>query len=166
MSSIRVERVRELLKRELGEIIRRELPLDQGGLIVVNDVDVSADLQLATVYAGVIGTARQRKEALALLEQNRKRIQGWVGRAVVLRYTPQLRFVLDGSIERANPRGHGVRKTRSRRSQAVFQTAPAFPFAFGRAPESRSRQPCASWVQRNRLDLGPCGLVLAVSSSG
>ncbi|MSU61758.1 MAG: 30S ribosome-binding factor RbfA [Pedosphaera sp.] len=102
MPSIRVERVRELLKRELGEIIRRELPLSKAGMIIVNDVDVTKDLQLATVYAGVIGTAQQRRDAISLLEQHRKRIQCMVGRAVVLRYTPQLRFVLDESIERGN----------------------------------------------------------------
>jgi len=102
MPSIRVERVRELLKRELGEIIRRELPLSEAGLITVNDVDISKDLQIATVYVGVVGTPQQKKNALSLLEQSRKRLQGLVGRAVVLKYTPQLRFELDESIERGN----------------------------------------------------------------
>jgi ribosome-binding factor A len=102
MPSIRVERVRELLKRELGEIVRRELPLSEAGLITVNDVDISKDLQIATVYVGVVGTAQQRKNALSLLEESRKRLQGLVGRAVVLKYTPQLRFELDDSIERGN----------------------------------------------------------------
>jgi ribosome-binding factor A len=102
MPSIRVERVRELLKRELGEIIRRELPLSEAGLITVNDVDISKDLQMATVYVGVVGTPQQKKRALSLLEQSRKRLQGLVGRAVVLKYTPQLRFELDQSIERGN----------------------------------------------------------------
>ena len=102
MASIRVERVRELLKRELGEIIRRELPLSEAGLITANDVDISKDLQIATVYVGVVGTAQQKKNALSLLEQSRKRLQGLVARAVVLRYTPQLRFELDESVERGN----------------------------------------------------------------
>ncbi len=100
--SIRVQRVRELLKRELSEIIRRELPLSETGLITVNDVDIAKDLQLATVYVGVVGTAQQKKQALARLNQSRKQIQGLIGRAVVLKYTPLLRFVLDSSIERGN----------------------------------------------------------------
>ena len=100
--SIRVQRVRELLKRELSEIIRRELPLSEVGLITVNDVDISKDLQVATVYVGVVGTAPQQKEALARLEHSRKQFQGMIGRAVVLKYTPQLRFALDDSIERGN----------------------------------------------------------------
>jgi ribosome-binding factor A len=102
MPSIRVERVRELLKRELGEIIRRELPLSEAGLITVNDVEISNDLQIATVYVGVVGNEKERENALTLLEQSRKRLQALVGRAVVLKYTPQLRFVLDDSVERGN----------------------------------------------------------------
>jgi ribosome-binding factor A len=100
--SLRLERVRELLKRELGEIIRRELPVNDVGLISVNDVIVASDLHSATVFVGVFGGADKQKRALELLDQNRKRIQGMVANAVILKYTPQLRFVLDESIERGN----------------------------------------------------------------
>lgn len=100
--SLRLERVRELLKRELGEIIRRELPMEEAGLVTVNEVGVAADLKSATVFVGVIGTAEQRKRAGALLEKESKRIQSLIGRAVVLKYTPHLKFVIDESIERGN----------------------------------------------------------------
>ena len=100
--SLRLERVRELLKRELGEIIRRELPVNEAGLISVNDVIVASDLHTATVFVGVFGNADKKKRAIELLDQNRKRIQGMVANAVILKYTPQLRFVLDDSIERGN----------------------------------------------------------------
>ena len=53
--SLRLERVRELLKREIGELIRRELPVGQVGLINVNDVNVAANLHTATVFIGVLG---------------------------------------------------------------------------------------------------------------
>jgi ribosome-binding factor A len=102
MSSLRVQRVQELLKRQLGEIIRRELPLGDGAIITVNDVEISKDLQAAAVYVGIIGNETQVKKGMDLLHQERKRIQGLVGRAVILKYTPQLRFVLDESISRGN----------------------------------------------------------------
>ena len=102
MSSLRLERVRELLKREIGEIIRREIPVDEAGLITVNDVHVSSDLHSASVYVAVLGNAQQQKKALAELEKHRKRIQGLVGKAVILKYTPQLRFLIDQSIEQGN----------------------------------------------------------------
>ena len=100
--SLRLERVRELVKRELGEVIRREIPLDQAGLVTVNDVVVASDLHTATVYIGIVGDASKRKRALELLHENRKRIQGLLGHAIVLKYTPHLRFVVDESIERGN----------------------------------------------------------------
>ena len=102
MSSVRVQRVRELLKRQIGEILRRELQPNDGAMMTVTDVDVTKDLQSATVFVGIIGSEGQRKQGMELLQKERKRIQGLVGRAVVLKYTPQLRFVLDESISRGN----------------------------------------------------------------
>jgi ribosome-binding factor A len=102
MSSLRLQRVRELLKREIGEVIRRELPMEQTGMITVNEVTVSSDLHSATVYVGILGNAEQKKRGFAELNQHRKHIQGLVGHAVILKYTPTLRFVLDESIAEGN----------------------------------------------------------------
>jgi ribosome-binding factor A len=102
MPSLRLQRVRELLKRAIGETIRREFPVSEAGLITVNDVDVAGDLKSATVYISILGNADQQKRGFNLLEQHRKRIQGLVGRSVVLKFTPTLRFVLDDSVVRGN----------------------------------------------------------------
>ena len=102
MPSLRLQRVRELLKREIGEVVRREFEVSEVGLISVNDVDVSGDLHSAVVFVSTLGNADQQKRAMTLLERNRKRIQGLVARAVVLKYTPTLRFLRDDSIERGN----------------------------------------------------------------
>jgi len=100
--SLRLQRVRELLKREIGEVIRRELPVAEAGLININDVMVSADLHSALVYVGIFGTPEQKKRGEAMLRKQRKRIQGMVGKSVVLKYTPQIRFIVTDSIERGN----------------------------------------------------------------
>ena len=102
MPSLRLQRVRELLKREIGEIIRREIPVGEAGLITVNEVNVSSDLHTATVFIGILGNADQQKKGLAELNHHRKRIQGMVGKAVILKYTPQLRFMIDESVEQGN----------------------------------------------------------------
>src|SRR5882672_11448496 len=95
MPSLRLQRVRELLKREIGEAIRREFHVSEAGLITVNDVDVSGDLHSAVVFISILGKPDQQKRGLALLAQHRKRIQGLVGRAVILKYTPTLKFVME-----------------------------------------------------------------------
>ena len=102
MQSLRHQRVRQLLRREIGEVIRREIPVADAGLITVNDVGVAGDLQSATVFVGIIGTADQKRKGFALLQKTRLRIQDLVGRAIVLKYTPRLRFVMDDSVKRGN----------------------------------------------------------------
>ena len=102
MLSLRLQRVRELLKREIGEVIRREIPVSEAGLVSVNDVDVAGDLKSATVFISIFGNADQQKRGLALLTQHRIRIQRLMSRAVVLKYTPKIRFVADDSVVRGN----------------------------------------------------------------
>src|SRR5213083_2141636 len=102
MPSLRLQRVRELLKREIGEVIRREFEVSEVGLITVNDVDVSGDLHSAMVFISILGTPEQQKRGFSLLVRHRRRIQGLVSRAVVLKYTPTLRFIMDDSVVRGN----------------------------------------------------------------
>src|SRR5437870_2901917 len=102
MPSLRLQRVRELLKRAIGEAIRREFEVSQAGLITVNDVDVTGDLHSAVVFISILGSVEQQKRGIALLSRHRRRIQGLVARAVVLKYTPTIKFKLDDSVVRGN----------------------------------------------------------------
>jgi ribosome-binding factor A len=102
MSSLRLQRVRELLKREIGEAVRREFHVSEAGLITVNDVDVAGDLRSATVFISILGNPDQQKRGFQLLNEHRVRIQGFIGKAVVLKYTPKLKFAFDDSIVRGN----------------------------------------------------------------
>jgi ribosome-binding factor A len=102
MPALRHERVRELLKREIGEAIRREFHVNEAGLISVNDVDLAGDLKSAVVFISIFGNPVQQKRGLQLLTDNRTRIQGLVARSVVLKYTPTLKFIFDDSIVRGN----------------------------------------------------------------
>ncbi len=102
MSSHRLLRVRELLKREIGEAIRREIPIDEAGLVTVNDVEVSGDLRQASVFISIMGSPEQQKKGLQLLQNHRPRIQDHLAKAVILKYIPRLRFVVDDSVMRGN----------------------------------------------------------------
>ena len=102
MPSLRLQRVRELLKREIGEAVRREFHVSEAGLITVNDVDLAGDLKSATVFISILGNPDQQKRGFQLLNEHRVRIQGFIGRAVVLKYTPKLKFAFDDSIVRGN----------------------------------------------------------------
>ena len=102
MSNLRQERVRELLKRAIGEAVRREFNVSEAGLISVNDVDCTGDFKAAVVYISILGSADQQKRGLALLTEHRVRIQSLMAKAVILKYTPTLRFVVDDSLVRGN----------------------------------------------------------------
>ena len=102
MPNLRHERVRELLRRAIGEAIRREFNVSDVGLITVNDIDVGGDLKSAVVFITILGNAGQQKRGLQVLEENRIRLQGLVAKSVVLKYTPTLKFIVDDSIVRGN----------------------------------------------------------------
>ena len=102
MASLRLQRVRELLKREIGEAVRREFHVSDAGLITVNDVDVAGDLKSAVVFVSILGNADQQKRGFQLLTEHRARIQSLVARSIILKYTPALKFVFDDSIVRGN----------------------------------------------------------------
>jgi ribosome-binding factor A len=94
----RLLRVNELLKRELSSIITREISFD-GALVTLNHVDVTPDLKHAHAYVSVFGKENQAV-AMEKLEEHRVILQTALARAVTLKYTPQLVFHLDDSIER------------------------------------------------------------------
>ena len=102
MSNLRHERVRELLKRAIGEAIRREFHVNDVGVITVNDIDVGGDLRTAVVFISILGSDGQKKHGLHELEKNRIRIQGLVAKSVILKYTPTLKFLVDDSLARGN----------------------------------------------------------------
>ncbi len=95
----RLERVNELLRRELGELITRDVRFE-APLVTLQQVDVTPDLKHAHVYVSVIGAEAARRQAIATLHDARVTLQRDLSKRVVLKYTPQLHFKLDDAIER------------------------------------------------------------------
>ena len=94
MSNRRIERVSELAKQQIGEILQR-LNLTDCGFVTVTSAEISPDLQDGRVYVSVIGTADQKQRALKGLEHAHSRIQHELSRRIILKYTPRLKFLLD-----------------------------------------------------------------------
>lgn len=97
----RLDRVNELIKRELTDCIRRDLTF-QAKLVTVQEVSITPDLKHAHIYIGVIGTDAEAHAALAQLHEAHGRLQREVSRRVILKYTPQFHFKLDTSGERGD----------------------------------------------------------------
>lgn len=95
----RLERVNELIKRELGELINREVTFE-ATLVTVQQVDITPDLKHAHVFVSVMGNEAQTRAALSKLHDSRSHLQHLLSKRVILKYTPHLHFKIDDSIER------------------------------------------------------------------
>jgi ribosome-binding factor A len=95
----RLVRVCEVLKREIGVIIRRELEFDNT-LVTVSDVDITPDLKQAHIFISALGSAAGRRKAMEALESHRVMFQTELSRRVQMKHTPHLNFRLDDAIER------------------------------------------------------------------
>lgn len=95
----RLDRVNEVMKRELGELLRREFTFT-AKLVTVQQVDITPDLKQAHVYISIIGLPSEQREAMAQLHDKRAALQQDLSKRVVLKFTPQLHFHLDETVER------------------------------------------------------------------
>lgn len=101
-TSQRQERVAQQIRRELGDLFREGLKDDRLGetLMSVTDVRLTKDLSVATVYVSVLGDEEEQETAMSVVDRATSYIRKEIGQRIQLRHVPELRFVLDHSLER------------------------------------------------------------------
>jgi ribosome-binding factor A len=97
MSSQRIERVNELMRRELGPVILRLATGVDVSTITVTRVDTAPNLRTARVLVSIRGDEEARTETMRCLRHIRADMQEHIGRHLNLKYTPVLRLVEDAS---------------------------------------------------------------------
>ncbi len=102
MANPRAARVADQMRDELAQLIR-ELKDPRIGFVSIVKVEVSGDLRHAKVYVSVMGSEQQKKQTMKGLQSATGYLRSELGRLIRLRYTPELHFELDESIE------HGTR---------------------------------------------------------
>ncbi|MCK4261641.1 30S ribosome-binding factor RbfA [bacterium] len=100
MVSRRVERVATAIKEEVSRIIQEEVKDPRIGFITITDVELSRDLRHAKVFISVYGDESEKEKALKGLSSAAGFIRREVGKRVKLRYTPEIVFKWDRSIEK------------------------------------------------------------------
>ena len=100
MASYRLDKVREMLLRELADIIPR-LRDPRVGFVTVMDVEVTRDLKRATMYISVVGDDDAKREATEALESALGYIRREVAKRIALRHVPEFAVVYDDTSERA-----------------------------------------------------------------
>ncbi len=95
----RIDRVNEQLKKEIGQIIDQNLKNPNiTGLISVTKVKTSSDLKHARIYISLIGS-KSKKNTLEGLKNATGFIRCEIAKRINLRYTPELVFEIDDSME-------------------------------------------------------------------
>lgn len=98
--SRRTEKLREFIKEQVGQIIQQQLKDPRIGFVSVTDAEVSMDLRHARVFVSVLGDEDAKAATMEGLHSAQGYIRGELGRRLQMRFTPEIAFELDDSIER------------------------------------------------------------------
>jgi ribosome-binding factor A len=98
----RTERVAELIREELSEILRQDVSDPRIGFVSITQVGVSPDLETARVYVSILGDENQKKDCMRGLQSATAFIRGKLGRLLELRTVPEIKFVRDDSLEKGS----------------------------------------------------------------
>lgn len=98
MSQYRLERLKGQMREELSDIIRG-MKDPRIGFVSVTGIELSGDHRHVKAFVSVMGSEEERADTLKVLDNATGFIRSEVGRRIQLRYTPELIFRLDDSIE-------------------------------------------------------------------
>lgn len=101
MKPHRLQRVRQLIKTEIMNLILHEVKDPRIGFVTISDVDVSKDLRHARVYFSTLGDKQDREKTQEGLNSAAPYFRSMLAKNLDLKFTPELQFLFDDSFERA-----------------------------------------------------------------
>ncbi|MDY6311000.1 MAG: 30S ribosome-binding factor RbfA, partial [Cyanobacteriota bacterium] len=99
--TLRNERVRKELMRDISEILRKEIR-GLRGVVSIIDVEVSHDNSFARVIYSVLGSKEDIEHTKEVIEKSTPKIRYNVGKQLRLRLTPELKFVYTNGLEESS----------------------------------------------------------------
>ncbi len=115
-SPYRVNRVKEMLRRELSDIIQH-LGDPRVLMLTVVDVELTRDLKSATVFVSVLGDPEQQEAAMSGLQQALGFVRREVAKRVSMRQVPEFSLVYDRTPERAARVGALLNQAKAERDE-------------------------------------------------
>ena len=100
MSEARAKRVAEAVRMEIADLLTKGLKDPRIGFVSIMDVRVSSDLRYANIYVSLMGSESEKKSSLVGLRNSSGWIRKHLGKHLRLRYTPELRFFEDTTLDR------------------------------------------------------------------
>ena len=97
--SLRNERVRKEMMREVSDIIRKEIRGLEGVVSIV-DAEVAHDNSYAKIIYSVLGSPEQIEKDKIIMEKNTGKIRYEIGKRIRLRITPEIKLVFSDGLEK------------------------------------------------------------------
>ena len=89
------------MRHILGNLFISEIFIPEAGLLTVTQVKVTDDMKLAKVYLSFLENKKPIEDVLTIFSDKKNLIRYHVGKKIALKYTPQLRFYHDNTLEYA-----------------------------------------------------------------
>lgn len=97
--SARQAKVAALVQKIVSELLFRRVKDPRIGFVSIVKVDVPRDISQAKVYVSVLGTGDEKEKTMEGLRSAQGLIRSEVGKALGMRHSPEILFVLDEGIE-------------------------------------------------------------------
>jgi len=97
----RSQRVSDLLRKEIADIIMYKLKDPRIGFITVTGVDVTDDIKIARIYVSILKD-EERKTTIEILNSAKSFIRSELSKRLRMKFIPSIEFKLDTSIEYGN----------------------------------------------------------------
>ena len=97
----RTVRLDEQFREEISKLLMKGLKDPRIGFVTISRVEITNDLSYAKVYISVLGSDREKAASLIGLRNSAGFIRTYLGKALKIRKSPQLSFVLDESLDHA-----------------------------------------------------------------
>ncbi len=99
----RTERVGNVIQRDLGEFVQRELSDPRLAFLTFSRVEITPELSQAKVFVSVMAGEKETQETMAALADHAGRMRTYLSKRLKTRTVPRLHFVLDKNLD------HGFR---------------------------------------------------------
>lgn len=101
MASNRINRISEEVKKEISDIVKNEIRDPRiAEFTSIVAAEVTRDLRYAKVYVSILGDDKAKNDTMEGLKSAAGFVRKEIGRRINLRYTPEIIFELDESIEK------------------------------------------------------------------
>ncbi len=136
----RARRLAERIKVLVAEALERTVKDPDLGFVTITEVRVTPDLQHAKIFYTVFGSEDDRSRSSEIIERNRGRIRGEVGRQLSIRLTPTIEFELDDVQDNAAHLNDLLAQAKER-DEELHKLAEGAKFAGEENPYKEPRNP-------------------------